>query len=239
MQYRKTKEALERITTTSIKSKGTFYNKERKEWIEDVFHLYERIAFKGKKLPDGEIADTNYLFLGSWYLQSLKSKIASRLYEILGVKFYGSRNKRENFICYRYSKLCQLLPITPFKQMSRAKQQLNPAHDELKKTEFLSDYQWDKKSGKDWLVYHWPGERAKKEMRKIKTKKEFFELPPGEEGFLKPEKPRILSKSQTNLVNQLVSLNVSKVTAQDLVKHSSQQAIRRWIKRDPLYQSRR
>jgi len=111
MQYRKTKEALGRITTTSIKSKGTFYNKERKEWIEDIFHLYERVVFKGKKLPNGEIADNNYLFLGSWYLQSLnsfyikpinyhylqslKSKIASRLYEILGVKFYLLNKSQE------------------------------------------------------------------------------------------------------------------------------------------------
>jgi len=103
-EYKKIKKALERIRMTGIKSKGAFYNKERKEWIEDVFGLYDRVVFKGKKLPNGEIADTNYLFLGSWYLQSLnsfyikpvdynylrslKSKIASRLYEILGVKFY-------------------------------------------------------------------------------------------------------------------------------------------------------
>jgi len=244
MQYRKTKEALERITTTSIKSKGTFYNKEKKEWIEDVFHLYDRVVFKGKTLPNDKIADTNYLFLGSRYLQSLnsfyikpidynylqslKSKIASRLYEILGVKFYGLRNKKEGFICYRYSKLCQLLPITPFKQISRAKQQLDPAHEELKKTEFLSDYQWDKNSDKDWLIYYWPGERAKKEMRKVKTE---FITPPIEEFLLEPKKkPQSLSKSQIKLVNELVKLNVSKIMAEDLVKHSSQQAIKKWTK---------
>ena len=242
-EYKKIKKALERIRMTGIKSKGAFYSKERKEWIEDVFGLYDRVVFKGKTLPNGEIADTNYLFLGSWYLQSLnsfyikpidynylknlRSKIASRLYEILGVKFYGLRNKREGFICYKYSKLCQLLPVIPFKQISRAKQQLDPAHEELKKTEFLSDYRWDKNSGKDWLIYYWPGERAKKEMRKVKTE---FIAPPIEELLPKPKKKtQSLSKSQIKLVNELVALNVSKITAKDLVKHNSNQAIKKWI----------
>jgi len=244
-EYRKIKQALVRITTTSIKSKGAFYSKKRKEWIEDVFHLYDRVVFKGKTLPNGEIADTNYLFLGSWYLQSLnsfyikpidynylqslKSKIASRLYEILGVKFYGLRNKRENFICYKYSKLCQLLPITSFKQISRAKQQMNPAHKELKETSFLLDYKWDKNSGKEWLIYYWPGERAKKEMKRAKT--EFF-TPLIEEEVLPKRKKKLhpLIKPQLDLVDQLVALNVSKVTAEDLVKHSSEQTIKKWIK---------
>ena len=243
-EYKEIKRALERIKATTIKSIGTFYSKEGKQWIDDTFSLYDRIVFKGKKLPNGEIADSNYLFLGSWYLQSLNSfyikpidynylqnlkrKIASRLYEILGVKFYGLRNKRQDFICYRYSKLCQLLPITPFKQISRAKQQLDPAHKELRDTEFLFNYEWDEDSGKDWLIYYWPGRRVKKEMRKVKT--EFF-VPPIEEAVPLPKRrSQPSSKSPVDLVNQLIALNVSETTAKDLVEHSSQQVIRKWIK---------
>jgi len=243
-EYKEIKRALERIKATTIKSIGTFYSKEGKQWIDDTFSLYDRIVFKGKKLPNGEIADSNYLFLGSWYLQSLNSfyikpidynylqnlkrKIASRLYEILGVKFYGLRNKRQDFICYRYSKLCQLLPITPFKQISRAKQQLDPAHKELRDTEFLFNYEWDEDSGKDWLIYYWPGRRVKKEMSKIKT--EFF-VPPIEEAVPLPKRrSQPSSKSPVDLVNQLIALNVSETTAKDLVEHSSQQVIRKWIK---------
>ena len=243
-EYKEIKRALERIKATTIKSIGTFYSKEGKQWIDDTFSLYDRIVFKGKKLPNGEIADSNYLFLGSWYLQSLNSfyikpvdynylqslkrKIASRLYEILGVKFYGLRNKRQDFICYRYSKLCQLLPITPFKQISRAKQQLDPAHKELKDTEFLFNYDWDEDSGKDWLVYYWPGQRVKKEMRKAKT--EFFAAPIEEVLPLPKRGSQPSSKSPVDLVNQLIALNVSETTAKDLVEHSSQQVIRKWIK---------
>jgi len=63
-----------------------------------------------------------------------------------------------------------------------------------------------------------------------RTKTEFFE-PQTEEVLPKPkEKSKPLATPQLDLVNQLLALNVSKVTAEDLVKHSSQQAIRRWIK---------
>jgi len=184
--YRMIKQALERIRATTIKSAGTFYSKEGKQWVDDNFSLYDRIVFKGKELPENEIADDNYLFLGSWYLQSLnsfyikpidynylqslKSKIASRLYEILGVEFYGLRNKREKFICYRYSKLCQLLPVTPHEYISLAKQQLDPGNNELRDTGFISKYDWSENGKKDWLIYYWPGERAKEEMRRAKIK---------------------------------------------------------------------
>ena len=67
-EYRKIKEAFKRIKTTSIESKGTFYSKDKKQWLEDIFSLYDRVIFKGEK-----IADNNYLFLGNWYLQNLNS----------------------------------------------------------------------------------------------------------------------------------------------------------------------
>ena len=184
--YRKVKEALERIRMTGIKSEGAFYHKGKKEWISKVFGLYDSIIFRGAELEDGSIAEKNLLYLGNIYLQSLnsfnikpidynylqslKSKIASRLYEILGVKFYGLRNKREKFICYRYSKLCQLLPVTPHEYISLAKQQIDPGNNELRDTGFISKFDWSENGNKDWLIYYWPGERAKEEMKKGKIK---------------------------------------------------------------------
>jgi len=242
-EYRKIKEAFKRIKTTSIESKGTFYSKDNNQWVEDIFSLYDRVIFKGEKVSDNEIADDNYLFLGSWYLQnlnsfyikpidynylqSLKSKIASRLYEILGVKFYGLRNKRENFICYKYSKLCQLLPVTPHEQISLAKQQINPGNNELKNTGFISKFDWSENGNKDWLIYYWPGERAKEEMKRAKIKsiddrtKEYLL-------GLKADTKKY-SKEQIDLVNQLVKINVSKVTAENLIKNNDQELIKKWI----------
>ena len=242
-EYRKIKEAFKKIKTTSIESKGTFYSKDNNQWVEDIFSLYDRVIFKGEKVTDNEIADDNYLFLGSWYLQnlnsfyikpidyyylqSLKSKIASRLYEILGVKFYGLRNKRENFICYKYSKLCQLLPVTPHEQISLAKQQINPGNNELKDTGFISKFDWSENGNKDWLIYYWPGERAKEEMKRAEIKginNRTEEYLPGPK-----DRVKIFYKEQIDLFNKLVKLNVSKVTAENLIKNNDQVLIEKWI----------
>jgi len=251
-QYKKIKEALERVRATTIKSVGTFYLKEGKQWVDDNFGLYDRIVFKGKELPDNKISDNNYLFLGSWYLQnlnsfyikpidynylqSLKSKIASRLYEILGVKFYGLRNKRDNYICYRYSKLCQLLPVTPHKYISLAKQQLDPGNHELQDTGFISKFDWSENGNKDWLIYYWPGERAKEEMKRAKIKSINDRTPvcvqrTGRGEYLPGPKEEVIkySQEQITLINQLVKINVSKVTAENLIKNNDQELIKKWI----------
>jgi len=188
--YKDIKEALERIIFTGIKSRGAFYSKGKKKWIEDAFHLYDRVVLKGEQLDNKEIADTNFLYLSSWYLQSLNARyvkplnyhyykqlrtpIASRLYELLGVKFFGLP-KNQPYVRYKYSTLCQLLPITRQKYLSAAKQKLDPAHRELKRTEFLADYCWEKnevitgyKELSDWYLTYYPGKQAKREMRKAK-----------------------------------------------------------------------
>ena len=241
--YRETKEALERIRMTGIKSERAFYHKGKKQWISSVFGLYDGIVFKGEQLEDGTIAETNLLYLGDIYLQSLnsfyvkpidynylkslKSKIASRLYEILGVKFYGLRNKRENFICYRYSKLCQLLPVTPHKYISLAKQQLDSGNHELQDTGFISKFDWSENGNKDWLIYYWPGERAKEEMKRAKIKS----IDDRTEEYLPGPKEEVIkySKEQITLINQLVKINVSKVTAENLIKNNDPELIKNWI----------
>jgi len=252
-QYRKIKEAFKRIKTTSIETKGTFYSKDKKQWLEDIFNLYERVVFKGEKINEKDIADDNYLYLGSWYLQnlnsfyvkpidykylkSLDSKIASRLYEILGVKFYGLRNKRGAFICYRYSKLCKLLPIKAHKYYSLAKQQLDPGNEELKNTGFISNFKWSENGKQDWLIYYWPGERAKKEMKDNKVK----QLDLNEEKYLNGSdisdsdddidiKKQTESDHDNDLINKLVDLNVSKITASRLVKKYKSDVIKDWVR---------
>lgn len=241
--YQRIKKALEKIRATTIKSEGALYQKKEKKWISKVFGIYDGVIFRGEQLEDGTITETNLLYLGDIYLQSLnsfyvkpidydyfkslKSKIASRLYEILGVKFYGLRNKREKFICYRYSKLCQLLPVTPHKFFSSAKQQLDPGNNELRDTGFISKFDWSENGNNDWLIYYWPGERAKEEMKRekinsINNRTEKYLPGPKEE-------VKIFSKEQVDLVNKLVKLNVSKITAENLIKSNDQGLIEKWI----------
>jgi hypothetical protein len=255
-QYRAIRRALERITTTSIKSAGSFYEKGKRRWTSTVFHLYDAVVFQGEELRDGEIADTNYLYLSDLYLQSLnsfyvkpldyhyqrslRSPIASRLYEILGVKFYGVRNRPEAKVCFRYSTLTQLLPVKRYQYLAHAHKQLNPAHEELMATGFIVDYEWrEARDDGDWLIFYRPGERARDEIRRAQAERRLTngaqETLPGmdEEFEAEPVKPSaaaaLVSEEDEALVAELVRLNVSESTARELVKHSDPNAIRKWI----------
>jgi len=180
--YRKIKGSFKRMTLTGIESKGAFYAKGKRIWIDDTFHLYERVIFRGDRMPDGTVAEKNYLWLNDLYLnsindnyvkpidyayfQSLRNSIAKRLYEFLGVKFYGLRNKREQFFRIGYLNLCQLLPITPQKSFSLIEKNLKPAHDELIQTGFLSKVEYERtKDRKSFNVLYFPGERAIREIK--------------------------------------------------------------------------
>lgn len=248
VQYKNIKGSLQRITFTGIISTGAFYNKQEEEWIEDNFHLYDRVVFKGKKLPGGEIADTNYLYLNSWYLDNynanyvkpldwdyykfLETPLAQRLYELLGVKFYGVIMRKNKELSYRYSTLCDLLPAARQKYKSFAQRILDPAHEKLIRTGFLADCKWGETSPNtkgDWLITYYVGKRARDEFRKAKTyfkspQLEFEALPePEPEEELEP-----LTQEQEELVEKLSELNVSKVVADDLVRYFNLELIGKW-----------
>jgi hypothetical protein len=186
------KAAFLRITSTMVESKRTFYSKPKKRWLEDNFHLYERVVYRGEALPDGEApADTNYLFLGSWYLENLNAlyvtlldthyrrslsvALARRLYEILGVKFYGLRDPEAPALRYAYSTLCELLPVKRHRYLSDAHRQLDAAHQELIATGFLERVEWQTTAGTppEWYLHYVPG---------LQARQPAIAVPPGAEG---------------------------------------------------------
>jgi len=98
---------------------------------------------------------------------------------------------------------------------------------ELKNTGFISKFDWSENGNKDWLVYYWPGERAKEEMKKGKTKN--INNRTGEY-LLEPKREvKIFSEEQIDLVGKLLELNVSKVTAENLIKNNDQELIEKCI----------
>jgi hypothetical protein len=236
--YDQIREAILRITHTAIESKGAFYHKGEEQQLKDSFHLYERAVFIGQKLDDGEVADTNYLYLGSWYLDNVNARytkpldytyyrtlqrpISARLYELLGVKFSGNP-----FINYRYSKLCQLLPVTRYQYLARAKQQLEPAHQELTRTGFFANVEWEKvrDDPHDWYVNYWAGERARDEIQQARKQ---GVLPPPDD--LQLEQPTATSTPQqaeedNDVVIALQKFGISKKQAVRLAKEHEHEYI--------------
>lgn len=177
--YTNIRESIERIVATTIKSKGSFFLKDEKRFLDKIFHIYESAIFTGKEMPNGIVADSNYLWLGKEYLRninsqytrpldytyltSLKSELASRLYELLSGKFYGLP-KAETHLRISYLNLCQTLPITQQKYYSKAKEKLDPAHEELIRTGYLARVIYQRyRRRKSFNIKYYLGERARRE----------------------------------------------------------------------------
>jgi hypothetical protein len=186
--YKNVKKALERISVTRIKSVGAFYSKDKKVWIEDLFGIFDRIVWKGEIKVDGSIAEQNYIYLGSKFLENINSNyvkpidrayykkelrfpISKRLYELLGVKFYAIfQNKNApNYIRFSYDNLCDIIPMTNYIYVSKIKQKLEPSLKNLQNTGFLSNYKIEKENDRIF-VYFYPGSRAIDEFKKFNSK---------------------------------------------------------------------
>ncbi|OPL12132.1 MAG: hypothetical protein AVO38_03630 [delta proteobacterium ML8_D] len=179
------RKGLTTMMMTAIVSERSYYNKYRQFWVTGKFHLYEKIIFKGEPLDDGKTSTRNYVCFNRDYLDNLNAlyvrpldfdylrslkPVAARLYELLGVKFFGHRKH----IQYKYSTLCKLLPLKQQKSFSRSRQQLEGAHKELRKTGFLGRHEWISINGvkNDWYVRYVPGSRFFDEMRALEQKPE-------------------------------------------------------------------
>lgn len=177
--YKEVRESMERLVATTIKSEGTFYHKGEKKYLNEVFHFFSRVIFTGEELPDGEEAEKNYLYLNSWlldnlnkfyirpldydYYKSLDGALSKRLYELLGVKFYGLLNEDKPFLRYRYENLCKLLPLRRQDYLSKAKEIFAPAHKELRDKNFLQKIDWQGGSPDDTYLTYYPGTKARSE----------------------------------------------------------------------------
>jgi hypothetical protein len=235
------REALIRTKLAGIESRGSFYYKGEKRWIDDIFNLYDRVVFFGETLPSGETADRNYVFLSDWYLKSLnsfyvkpldfsyycslQSTLSGRLYEFLSIQFYGLQGKPYSI---EYHKLCQLLPIVEQKYVSNAKENLNSAHQELKETRFLTQVRW-REIEKSRFITYYPGDRVRTESSKFKSKEQ-LELRlsiSNELSTTNEEHPQ--SVIDSDMVERLVQRGITKLTAQRLINDYSTDQIQKQI----------
>lgn len=179
------REALESIFKTSVQSRSTFYSKARKRYIEDNFHLYDRVVFTGDTLPSGETAEAIYVILGSWYIESLnasyvvpldfdyfrglRGSIASRMYELLHHWFFVSLRSGQPVIQRRYSTLCTYFPLKRYHTLWEARRQLQEAHQQHGKATYLASlpgWQPVRGTSDDWTITYVAGHRALDEYRR-------------------------------------------------------------------------
>lgn len=155
------KEAIEATAGLTIYSRDALYSKPTGQRLNSrkAMHLYETVAFVNETLPDGRTADTNYLWLSSWYLDNLnslftapldhalwrhldkRSPIASRLYEFLLINFHGGAPQ----LRINYPRLAQFLPVRQERYLSDARKQLEPAFQLLAETSVVASVAWHKR----------------------------------------------------------------------------------------------
>lgn len=225
------KEALERITATAITAKGTFYLKDKDEFLDRTFHLFDDVIFTGSQLKGGEKADAVYLYLSEFYIQNinanyvvplhweyyqtLRGHIVARMYEFLGLYFFVALENNKRFVQFGYSKLCDFFPIVRQNELWKAKKQLIQSHKRLLDDKFFSkEPEWIKKRNvkNDWIIRYWIGQRARDEWRR---NKELLIEPIRDESKLISRPP---SEDQEKLSLELINRGITKDRAEKLVK---------------------
>ena len=195
-------EWLQRMTLTGIRSEGTVYFAGRKVYATDTFHVIDRAVYFGSELPDGTIADRNYVWFSEWQLENikhnhilpidfdaykqLKNHIAKALVPLLQIWLYATRE--DGSFEKRYEELCQVLNIHLYQQISRIKEQLAPSLDELKEHGYIAEWKIEKTSDKKaYKIIFAHGEKFHRDRRKRLGYKETTGAVSTEEKAQEPE----------------------------------------------------
>ncbi len=156
------KQAIERLATTGCISKRSYncpadggYQK-----LGKVFHLISDWGFKGESKPDGTIHETNWISLGEHvrknlesgyislidvrFVRTLKGDIAKQLYPFLSYRFWLALQHGRDSYRAHWEDLRDYLAASGWDKLSRAKQRLKQALQELKDSEYVdTSSDWD------------------------------------------------------------------------------------------------
>lgn len=158
------------MTYTGVK--GGVYDAAKKRWLIDRTHVLERFVTVGKELPDGTIADKNYVWFSEWQLDNINSgklipielstytqlntNIAKTLVPHLQEWLFASQ--RDKRFEKRYEDLCQLLGIRAYDYLSKIEEKLAPALDELVAHGYISEWKIEPTAdGKGYKLVVWHG----------------------------------------------------------------------------------
>ena len=171
--YEEVTQFLERMTATTIKSENAIFSNKTKRYQRDIFHVFDRAVVVGQEMPDGTVAQCNYVYLSQWQLENINTNyvlrmdfnayvtlnrdIAKALFGHLHVWFYASRCRQVERL---YSELCQLLDIQKWKHLSKIRQILAPSLEELINIGYLESWDVVKAAdGESFKLVIKPGER--------------------------------------------------------------------------------
>lgn len=162
-----------RMVATTIMSESSIFLADRRQFASDTFHVFDRAVLVGEELSDGTRSEHYQVYLSHWQLTNLNQgyllpldfnaylqlgrDISKALFGHLSVWFYASRGEP---VEKKYPELCQLLSITAYPHLSKAKSVLGPSLDELVEIGYLSSWDLTRTTrGNDFKLILAPGER--------------------------------------------------------------------------------
>jgi hypothetical protein len=202
---------VKRSAATTIEG-GLLFAKTRYLNQEFGGQLFSQYVLVGEKMRNGRVADMNYVWPAPWFLsnfyfnyyrrvdlafhQRLTRPIAKGLYPLLETGWFASGGS----FAKRYVDLCAHLFIQFQPHLSLVRQQLDPAHEELRREDFLES--WDYITGKEatWtgVIRWWPGKKWLNEQEMRRGKKEGTDLALLQSQALVSQKINIRDKKETN-----------------------------------------
>lgn len=152
--FRAIRVAIKRLTSLTITSTSAFYDKDKKKYIESVFHVFDKVVFKSETSKDGT-KRSNYIWLNESYIRSinagyllpvnfdeylsLRAPIARLIYKLLHTHFHAVKTP----LNIKYETLCNRIAIKKELSISQAKQQLEKSHNELLLNKIVDNISWD------------------------------------------------------------------------------------------------
>jgi hypothetical protein len=171
-EVREAKDWIRRCHYTGIQ--GFFYQAERGDYAEIGGEpLFPRYLFRGQRMSHAEVAETNYVWLASWFRSNylhhhlrpidlafhrrLRKPIAKSLYPLLAIGWYAAGGGPYT---KSYADLCQEFLLKGHRYLSDIRKQLDPSHHELEREHFLKTWEYRKAAkGLDWIITYYPGEK--------------------------------------------------------------------------------
>jgi hypothetical protein len=179
--YKDVAEWLNVMTATTIVSEGTVFFAREKQWVTDRFHVFDRAISAGKRMPDGMVADRNYVWLSEWQLENINSNhllpvdldtyrelqthIAKALVPLLQIWLYATVD--EGAYTKRYEELCQFLNLRCYAHQSKIREQLGPSLNELQARGYVASWSIDKtRDNKAFKIVFRHGEKFFRDRRR-------------------------------------------------------------------------
>ena len=165
---KRVRESIKRIAYLTVNSKHCFIDKEKKRYVDNIFHIFDRVEFIGEKLSDGTRSERNLVWMNAILLQNINAGyvlpidfdiylkldgyIPRAIYKLLLAPVFMINKGLP--ITVKYKTICKKCQIKEEKFTAYAKKQLFKPHKELIKYGVIDKAQIWEKSGILYVAYH-------------------------------------------------------------------------------------